>query len=237
MPAYEITLDNTLYRVGQARFRAFAAPPIGVPTRGRFDDPWRLTVPPDDTFGVIYAAESAEAAFVETLAGHRPALDVLATIQRSLLLDVAERDELAGAMRHPKVESSWWEARRLSHAWFSSDLPIFDLASVDGIEYVRERNAIALVAFGISDFDLSTVTSLNRDLTQAISRWLWSQVTEGGAPKYAGIRYASRFGADKMCIALFENRFTIQGAIHSEPIMATTSSLMAAAASLRLNIE
>lgn len=97
--------------------------------------------------------------------------------------------------------------------------------------------ALTLLALRIVDLDFSHVLSDNRDLTRAISRWLWSMTTNSGDPLFSGIRYRSRFDPESICLALYENRYSIDGEIDIQPITPETQGFAAAATTLRLEIR
>lgn len=76
----------------------------------------------------------------------------------------------------------------------------------------------------------------NRDLTRAISRWLWTMTTDSGEPLFSGIRYRSRFDPDSACLALYQDRYQVDGDIDTQPITSDTPGFAEAASILRLEI-
>lgn len=94
-----------------------------------------------------------------------------------------------------------------------------------------------LIAHGLDDLDFSHVLSDNRDLTRAISRWIWTMTEESEKLLFAGIRYRSRFDPECICLALYEGRFSVDGHIDIQPITPTTQGFAEAASILRLEIS
>jgi hypothetical protein len=69
------------------------------------------------------------------------------------------------------------------------------------------RLALAPLArrLGVTDIDLSSLTSPQRRFTQGIARYI-HEVTGPEAQRFAGIRYPSRLNADWECWAVFDDR-------------------------------
>jgi hypothetical protein len=141
---------------------------------GRFDDPSLIA-----TYRVLYTGDR-RACFHETLVRYRAS-------------------PLAG-LPNTNVPRTWFDRRRIgtlrldesagSQTWLDLTSPVtyYDL---------DELFAGLLVERGITQFDLSTATSSDRALTQAIGRWAYRN-------GYHGIEYVSRHGVGLTCWAIFE---------------------------------
>ena len=81
-----------------------------------------------------------------------------------------------------------------------------DICGIGWTAFLRRRMAAECIAEGLSEFDLSVTTSQNRRLTQKISDIVYRE-----PPRYAGIRYVSRYGDGVENWALFEPFTQISG--------------------------
>jgi hypothetical protein len=92
---------------------------------------------------------------------------------------------------------------RVSHVLVTAAI-VLEQGSICDIEDDALREAIKtefaelLAAHGMRHFDLSEITSGTREVSQAVSRWLFEQ-------EHAGIRFSSKLD-NRTCYALFEGR-------------------------------
>lgn len=220
-----------IWRVSRKAYAPLQVPPAFVQGTGRFDDA-------AGEYGVLYASENPRASFVETLAGLRDRLDVRRDVLLQSIMEVEERDafvkesESTGSV----ISRHWQQDWQLTSAKMITRQPVFDLASSSAVQFVREQMAVAILALGHTDLDFSRLLGDDRNLTQAISRWIWTMTNEAGQPLFAGIRYRSRFDPESVCIALYENRFEIDGEIDIQSITSQTPGFAEAASTLRLHI-
>ena len=159
-----------------------AWPPLQYVGSGRFDDPMRR-------FRTLYAAEQRLGCFVESLARYRPSPRVLAELRN-----------VTGAPDHtllPVVPSDWWVRRCVGRFHLDPGQKWLDLRVLGSREALRVELADTLLRLDLPDLDVSSVRSLNRDLTRAIARWAYEH-------SYNGVAYTSRFDDGLDCWALFE---------------------------------
>ena len=229
--AFAVEISDDLWRVSGRKFIPMVAPPRDVQGEGRFDDP-----APDSSAGysVLYCAETPEAAFIEVLDLHRLRLDHFHMLTDPLMMEAGEREAMNFDMG--KVPQGWMATRQLTSSRIALNAPLFDLSKAGAVQLVRERLALTILALGEKDLDFSHVLSDNRELTRAISRWIWSMTTDAGEPLYSGIRYRSRFDPDCICIALYQDRFQVEGDILTRPITSETPGFAEATSTLRLTI-
>lgn len=235
---HSVELPANLFRLSRKRYNGFELPPLWAQGDGRFDDPRLLEVPESAEFGVLYCGVTEYASFIEILAGQRGHLETWSDVRQQTIMDVQERDALdadAETTAHT-VSKDWQNDWSLSSTFVSSSAPLFDLTSGSAVQYLREHLSLLILALGLTDLDFSHVLSDNRELTRAISRWIWSMTNDSGEPFFSGIRYRSRFDPDCVCIALYQDRFQVEGDILSQPIIPQTPGFAEAASTLRLSI-
>ncbi|MCA9834341.1 MAG: RES family NAD+ phosphorylase [Thermomicrobiales bacterium] len=231
---YGITLDEAVWRVVSKRFSPMAAPPRSLQGESRFDDPLIGTDDGGSGYSVLYAATEPKAAFLEVLYQFRPAIQAVAGFAADMVLDVAERDRFLDP--EGQVMPSWMRQTQLSSAQLMPDAPLFDLTDPGAIQMLRLFLAPSLIALGVADLDFGEVLGTNRQLTRAISRWLWSLSASSGIPLFSGIRYRSRLDPSCFCLALFEDRFRVIGEVSTETITTHSAGFAEAAEILRLRI-
>jgi hypothetical protein len=212
----------------------FDPPPWQYVGGNRFDDP-------DSGFRVIYCAAERAGAFGETLARFRRSLGLLA------LMTEVESDEplpkgLEGLIdpsdpRRGVVPTEWRLERQLGTTLLSPELEFADIAAPENVERLRTVLAPLAHRHGLSDFDLSTVLSSSRDLTQPAARYVYEQTGDDGRPRFAGIRYPSRLNLDWTCWAVFADRMVHQPLTQEATIDPYDPALLEAARLLRLSIE
>ena len=103
--------------------------------------------------------------------------------------------------------------------------------------HLREAMATDLVELGLRDLDLSVVTGPQRTLTQRIARYVYEQVDRDGMPRFAGIRYLSRFGDAQECWAVFDTRMAMRGTVIEQSILPNDPDLLAVAHAFGLTVE
>ena len=173
----------------------------------RFDDPGGIHgIPPEDRFRVIYCATQREAAFAEVVSRFRQRPELNAILARVEDDEESVEGALSGAVdpefpEHSLLESDWLRRRRVGHTRIVPHGEFVDISHADSLAHLNDVLSSLLASMEIDQLDLSTITSpAHRLLTQYASRYVYS----GG---FAGIRYASRLGANWECWALFEGRF------------------------------
>lgn len=161
--------------------------PLDVPLQragNRFDVPGG---------GVLYAASSPAACYVETLSRFRPTPRI-----RELLKDEP------GFMVTGGVPQDWRLQRSLATLHVVNPLPFLDMEAPETHEFLSERLASDLVALGYdSPLDLSSVSNQDRRLSRTIAEFAYSDTDEDGWPRYSGIRYMSRISSSFECWAIF----------------------------------
>lgn len=154
---------------------------------------------PDAAYGVLYFATRLQGCFVETLARFKPD-PALARLVRHEWSDL-------GFMAPGNVPAEWRVQRTAVRVSLGPPENLFlDVESPDTHRVLERQGEIreVLASLGLRDIDVGVVRGGDRRLTRAISRWAWSQATETGGRRYAGIRYLSRLGDEWECWAVFE---------------------------------
>jgi hypothetical protein len=186
-------LVGALYRIGPET-DPWALPNFQRVPKGRWDDP-------DQQHRVRYAAFTRYGALVERLQRYRPDLDLL-----EQLANVNSADQL---LLRPGIPPAFFKQLFFGRARLrlAADVGLLDLASAPGMSaaYALIQAASRRAGHGISDYDAATLLSANpRKFTQAIS----SIVLED--TDFGGIVYRSRFDPDELCVALFDQRHSIE---------------------------
>jgi hypothetical protein len=221
------------YRIGRSP-DPLEYPPYEFCGRGRFDDPWLTYRQGESHFRVLYLGYTLMTCFIEILQGFRPDLAYIASIAD---LDDGDDDpdlpsdeDLADVARG--VSSSWLRRKAIQEMPLPTEQlfdRIVDLSSQGMRENMRQQLAVELHSLGEQDFDLGTVITLRREVTQFIARYLHDS-------GMIGIEYPSRFGPGHTCLALFEGA-PIDKSIPSEPIDLQGSDLQSALALFGLHIQ
>lgn len=206
------TPRSVLYRVGR-RPDPLAWPPWEYAGNGRFDDP-------AGEFRVLYATVQRRTAFLETMAGFRPSLDVLAVLNA-----VENSDE---PLPPPLVPADCYQARAIGRFRLRTRQRWLDLRRLETHEVLRHELAQTLLDLGLEDLDLSGVIGPRRQLTQVVARWAYDH-------GYAGLVYASRLDVAFTCWAIFEGAVFEPVGI-PEPILPDNPDLAWAAKSLGLSV-
>lgn len=233
-----VEVTNPVWRASRRKYGAMELPPLHSQGAGRFDDP-RLRMSTEHAeYGVLYLGSNPKSSFIETLSGLRNHLSVEANVLMQSIMEVDEKHSFVEESRAVRstITQHWMDDWQLTSASILTDAPVFDLANPASVQFVREELAVAILAMGLTDLDFSHVLGDNRDLTRAISRWIWTMTSDSGQPLFSGIRYRSRFDPNCICLALYEGRFFIDGDIDTQPISSKTPGLAEAASILRLKI-
>lgn len=188
----------TLYRIGRAP-EPLAFPPYEFCGHGRFDDPLLTKGHPGPWYRVLYLGATRLGCFLEVLQGFRPDFAYFARI--ATLPDGDDdpglpTDEMIFAAA-ALVSARWLESKAIQPVSVDLHDDWMDLRSLSLRESLRYDLADDLLDLGTGDFDLSTVTSTNRPVTQQIARFLYDTGSKA-------VRYTSRFGCEYGNVALFE---------------------------------
>jgi hypothetical protein len=198
-------------------YEPFAPPPWSAAgpdgTFGnRFDDPTAVDGnPPEDRFRTIYCATQREAAFGETLARFRPALNLISRIQH-IEDDHEPLEEVGEGVVDPEdpkrglVHADWRLKRQMGHTVLVPGLTFVDIAAAASVQHLRAALASIATRLDLTDIDLSSLTSQQRLFTQRCARYIYDQKDDRGHPEFAGIRYYSRLNTDWECWAIFDDR-------------------------------
>ena len=234
-----------LYRVARWPGNPFAPPPwLIARTDGtfgnRFDDPGTDERSPlEERFRVISCATQREAAIGESIARFRPSVAVLSRLSRIPDLETVDTVEFGSEVQvhHAggTLPSDWCTRRQIGSTRLDSALQFVDISSASSLTTLRTSLAPLADRLNISDIDLSAVSGQQRAFTQACSRFIYQQQDESGAPRFAGIRYISRFHQAWECWAVFADRFWHEPDV-PELLDSGDSSLQRAAALLGISI-
>lgn len=232
---FGVEVPRKVWRVSLKRYVPLTPPPKAAQGKGRFDDPIENDL---DGFGVLYCGTSLNAAFIETLGGFRRKIGVIEELLSGTLLTAEERDasnelQLFSGI----VPEDWMRTVQVASGNIVTSSPVFDLANPSAVQTLRFYLAPTLIALQLDDLDFSHVLGDNRDLTRAISRWIWSMKTDSGDPLFAGIRYRSRFDPECICLALYQDRFRVEGEVVTQPVTPNTPGFSEATTTLRLHIR
>lgn len=150
----------------------------------------------------IYAADSAACSYHEILAtferqGSAGVAEDLSRFVDGVYDDgwdeVTEEWQSRGHMAPFFLPQSWRDDRRMYQLDLPADGWFIDFTAPESFASVGRRIGHELGLLGLSTVDLSTVTSMRRDVTCAIAEWTHGLVLDDGSFPH-GIRYASRHG-------------------------------------------
>lgn len=251
-PAIPIVIPSSagIYRICRTTQDPFVPPAWSHSGKERFDDPLLAvpeTTPSEASYRVLYCATERVTAFRECIAHFRPSLNLL----ESLRLIARDDDQIArildGAVdyhqsvAHGIVTQDWRQRRHVGHAFPDHTHVCADFTDPDCWTHLSMIPELIDRAHqsGISDIDLSAMTSANQSFTQACARFIYEQVDDNGNARFSGIRYWSRLGSVRYgeCWALFDNRIAKVKLGVSRPITSGDPDLVEAARSLGLTIE
>lgn len=210
----------------------------------RFDDPTEEEGrSPEERFRVIYCATQRIATFGETVARFRPSLSLLSDL-KEIKDDEPIEDSLSGAVDPENIErglirADWRLRRRVGHTLLDPSLKFVDIAHAETIQHLRSALAPLAARLGLTDIDLSSLTSQQRRFTQGCARYVYDQMDDSGKTRYAGIRYPSRLNAEWECWAVFDDRIRHQRGWPHFPasILADDEDLARVARLFNLTIE
>ncbi|MFN8635982.1 MAG: RES family NAD+ phosphorylase [Chloroflexota bacterium] len=202
-----------LYRVARAP-DPLAWPDWRYIGGSRFDDP-------RNQFRVLYLAERRVGCFVESLAGFRLDVDLLARIARV--------SGASGGLPAPLVPRDWYASRRVGRLQISPGQQWLDLRAPETLQALRAELADALVRLHLPDMDVGATRGPSRALTREIARWAYDR-------GFRGLAYRSRFGDQIECWAVFEGA-SISPIRPDETILPDDPDLQAAAHLFGLTIE
>lgn len=205
--------NDPLYRVARP------PNPLAWPDRrfiggSRFDDPL-------NQFRVLYVAERRLGCFIESLAGFRPDIQLLARL-RSVT-------GVSGPLPRAVVPKDWYTRRFVGRLRVEPGQRWLDLRAPETLQALRTELADALVRLGLPDFDVSAARGPSRMLTRQIARWAFEQ-------GFRGVAYRSRFADDIDCWAIFEGA-NVAAVGPPEPISSDDADMAAAAELFSLTVE
>ena len=177
------------------------AQPDGTFTN-RFDDPGAYRgIPEEERFRVVYCATKPAGAFGETTAHFRKSTATLAGLE-----GIEDGEEpLNPDLSRGVVPEEWRLRRHLGSTRLDDGMIFADFADGQTLTILMEELAGLLARFGLEDFDLSTITSKQRRVTQEAARFVY-ELAGPGSMALAGIRYLSRLNPEWELWALFADR-------------------------------
>ena len=160
---------------------------------GRFDGRWD---DPLASYRVLYAASERVATFVEVLAARR-------ALAPSLAAELDEIDEPEPGIVTPGVLPGSWAALR-SIGMAKVPGVFADITHSDSIAYLRSAMGATARALGIATITVAHLMGDDKRFPQAVSRHVY-ELTEDAQPRFAGIKYPSKHGAEFDLWAIFEH--------------------------------
>lgn len=253
-PALAIALPpaDGVYRVGRQDQHPFDPPFWARTGGGRFDDPRERPAgdtPEPGRFRVVYCASDRAVAFREVLARFRPSVPVLMNLRSTpaddedphLRIDLADGVDFHEGEARGIVHREWRWLRHAGHLLFPDPPRCANLAEPDSWTHLLSVPGIQDIAHahGVVDgIDLSTVMSQHRALTQACAGYIYGLRDGYGTPRFAGIKYRSRFGSERQweCWAFFDDRLSRLQASNGRPIRHDDPDLISTARLFNLAI-
>jgi len=236
LPAVGPPKGGIVFRV--ARGYDIFAPPDWAWAEGasvftnRFDDPGAYRgIPQEKRFRTIYCATQRAGAFAETIAHFRKSPHTLAKLEQ-----IEDDEPLDSELKGGMVLEAWRLRRRIGSTRLNENLLFADFADAKTFTILREELAPWLVRFGLEDFDLSTITSQQRRLTQEAARYVY-ELADSGRTVFAGIRYLSRLNPRGELWAIFHDRMLHTPEEAIETIREDDPGLVEAASTLGLRTE
>lgn len=169
----------------------------------RFDDPrFPFELPNAQPFSVLYFGTRPAGAYAETIAPLQLNLATIGQIEAeeyTTTLNLATRDKI--------IDRDWCAQRHMGSTHLDRSLIFFDCLSARNVQALRSIRKLAKVvlAAGLDDFDLSTIYTIKRTITQEISRYIYDRKERQGKPLIAGMRYMS-CTTNEECWAVFYDR-------------------------------
>jgi hypothetical protein len=112
---------------------------------------------------------------------------------------------------------------------------VADFASAETFQILTEELAPLLVRFGLTEFDLSLITSRRRRVTQEAARYVYELA--GSGQVFAGVRYLSRLNPAWELWAVFHDRMVHSPEELSETVREDDPGLVEAASVLGIEIQ
>jgi hypothetical protein len=200
--------SDPIYRIARLGVDPFDPPPWEFVGGNRFDDPRR-------EFRAIYCASARAAAFGETLVGFRPSPRLVALMHE--VNDSETLDEALSGLLDPGdphrgvVPFDWRFKRQVGSTILDPSLKFAAIAEPESIAHLRVALAPVVTMMRLSkhegdDFDLSTIFSGKREITQHCARYIYELCGAQGKQRFAGICYPSRVNLHWTCWAIFDDR-------------------------------
>lgn len=194
---------------------------------GTFGNRW------DDASGeyrVLYASSTRFGALLETLAGFRPDLAVVAGLRE---VD-GDDDALAAGVVPPE----WFERRLMGVAELAGAYA--EVGAAASLAVIRSQLAGRALHHGLTDVDAAAIRlAAPRSFTQEVSRLVYESRTAAGEP-LAGIRYRSRLDDATDNWAVFEPPSGARDPLRvfdAEPVQPDDSDVSRALALLGLRVR
>lgn len=197
----------------------------------RFDDPGKYRgIPEEDRFRVVYCATQRAAAFGETIARFRRSPRLVEGLRT-----IDDEGPFEAELEGGELPEGWRLGRRLGSTRLDEGLVFADFASPGTFQIFTEELAPLLVRFGLTEFDLSLITSRRRRVTQEAARYAYELT--GSGQVYAGVRYLSRLDPAWELWAVFHDRMVHSPEEHSETVREDDPGLEEAASVLGIEID
>jgi hypothetical protein len=197
----------------------------------RFDDPGKYRgIPEEHRFWMVYCATQRAGAFGETIARFRRS-PRLAEGLRTIDDEEPFEPELEGGV----LQEEWRLKRRLGSTRLDEGLIFADFASAETFQILTEELAPLLVRFGLTEFDLSLITSRRRRVTQEAARYAYELA--GSGQVFAGVHYLSRLNPAWELRAVFHDRMVHSPEELSETVREDEPGLVEAASVLGIEIQ
>lgn len=197
----------------------------------RFDDPGKYHgIPEEDRFRVVYCATQRAGAFGETIARFRRSPRLIDGLR-----SIDDEEPFEAELEGGKLPEEWRLGRRLGSTRLDEGLIFADLASAEAFQILTEELAPLLVRFGLTEFDLSLITSSRRRVTQEAARYAYELA--GSGQVFAGVRYLSRLNPAWELWAVFQDRMVHSPEEISETVREDDMGLLEAASVLGIEIS
>lgn len=168
---------------------------------GRFTGRWDAL--DAGLYRTIYAGESLFACLVELLAPLRPD-PVLANELEQIEADPEDDAEFPSVPAGVIDVDDWVRNRLASSAQLQGHFCVVTASTTIAALWPIFR-ATAVSVYGLEDFDAAALKDARpRELTQAVSQYLWNARDSDGTDLCDGIEFLSRHGDDLVLWALFE---------------------------------
>lgn len=104
------------------------------------------------------------------------------------------------------IPFDWRFKREIGATILDPSLEFAEIVNADTIAYLRTELSPMTDELRLNDFDLSSIFSTERDITQHAARSIYDMCHDDGTPRFAGIAYPSRLNPAWTCWALFDDR-------------------------------